>query len=277
MNSPSPLQGLEPSTNCTDMPKQNPKTKNPKRKGTASSKTQALGRPAPINMGYTAPRVHFTTDRPITKGACARYLGVDFAGTISSSSAAALTGSAYTITPASSSLFARLSAIQDVFLRWRLIRLRLHFIGRSASTQPGVGSFASFVLDTTSALINIATAQTIKNAEGCLTLKGWENGFHDVDCESAGVRWYNTDGDSLPSKMGTVGQYVPQTTANGDLSWDVFAEYDCEFAEAIDTSTVSPLMKEKQAENKEEETTASLTEQLIQLRKKLIQRSTTSE
>ena len=228
-----------------------------------------------LNYGYQAPAVHFRSERPISKGACVRYLGVDYAGTISSSSAAALSGSAYALRPSASATFPRLFAIQDVFLRWHLRRLRFHFIGRSAATQPGVGSFASFVTDGTTALINIATPQTIKNAEGCLTLKGWENGVHEVDVDSAGVKWYNTDGDTLPSQMGNLGQTVPQTTANGDLSWDVFVEYDCEFAEAIDTSSVSPLLKEKQVEKDKEETAESLGFQLIKLRKKLAEIQTT--
>lgn len=196
---------------------------------------------APVAKSYEAPRPRFESAIPVTPGASARYVGCDYIGNDSSSNSASSTGGLYAMAAFVAASFPRLSAIADVFLRYRFRRLRYFLIGKSASTQAGTGSWASFVIDATTTSITTNTEAIIKNAEGALVLKGWESGVHEVDVNAAGPKWYNCDGDSTPYNLGTFCHYLPQTTAAGDLSWDVYVEYDVEFAEAVAAATVTPL------------------------------------
>lgn len=210
------------------------------RKNTGLSKQTNV----PVAYAYKAPKPRFESKVPITSGASARYVGCDYVGAINSSSAAVNNGT-NSLAAFTASVFPRLSAIADVFLRYRYRSLKFHLIGRSASTQAGTGAFASFVLDGATSTITVNTEAIIKNAEGALVLKGWESGVHTVDVEAAGPKWYNCDADSVPFTPGALVQYIPQTTANNDLSWDLYVEYDVEFAEAVVGATVTPLFKER--------------------------------
>ncbi len=133
----------------------------------------------------------------------------------------------------------------DLFLRYRWKKLVYHFIGKSASTQAGVGAWASFILDGNSTTITVNTEAIIKNAKNALVLKGWESGRHEVEVSAQGPRWYNNDADSVPFSPGNLAHFLPQTTANSDLSWDVYVEYDVEFCEPVAGATVTPLFREE--------------------------------
>lgn len=224
--------------------------RNPKRNGITK-------RQAPVAEPYIAPQPRFLSKTPQFPGASARYEGCDFAGATSSASAAPVSGALFALRALSSTTFPRLSAVADVFLRYRFRSLKFHFIGKSASTQAGVGAWGSFVIDTTTNTIAVNTESIIKNSEGALVLKGWESGVHEVKVEAAGQKWYNTDSDSLPFTYGDLCVYIPQTTANADLTWDVYVEYDCEFSEAVSGPTVA-LLREKE---RQRQTTSTKTEE----------------
>lgn len=202
---------------------------------------------APVALPYVGPKPSpfFRSKPPVQPGACVRYEGCDFIGAASSSSSAASTGALYSLGAFGAISFPRLSAIADVFLRYHWDSLKFHFIGKSASTQAGTGGFASFILDAATTNITVNTESIIKNAEGALVLKGWESGTHTVNVNAAGPRWYNNDVDAVPFTPGSLCQYIPQTTANADLSWDVYVEYAVEFAEPVAGATVTPLLKER--------------------------------
>lgn len=234
----------------------------------AKRSTLLRSRAAPVAEPYLAPQPHLVSAAPQSRGACARYMGVDFVGQSSSQAAGATTGSMLQMTVTNSTAFPRLSAIADTFLRWKPRRLKYHFIGRSASTQAGVGAWASFVLDASTSTITVNTESIIKNAEGSLTLKGWESGVHVVDVAAMGPEWYNCDGDTVPFTLGNLCTYIPQTTANADLSWDIFVEYDVEFSEPVSGATVTAL-REKNRRLSEVQDIEDMPKQLEKLRKKL--------
>lgn len=200
---------------------------------------------APVALGYQKPQPRFISKPPVLPGACVCYEGCDFVSNVSSSSSAASTGSLSTLAPFNSNAFPRLYGIADLFLRYQFKKLVYHFIGKSASTQAGVGAFCSFVLDGATTTITVNTEAIVKNAEGALVLKGWESGNHVVNVAAAGPRWYNCDVDSVPFSPGNLVYYLPQTTANGDLAWDLYVEYEVEFAEPVAGATVTPLMRER--------------------------------
>lgn len=198
-------------------------------------------------MAYRAPQPGLRSALP-SAGADARYVGCDFIGQDSSLSASTSTGALYSLAAFNATGFPRLSVMADLFLRYRWKKLVYHFIGRSASTQAGVGAWASFILDSTTGTITVNTEAIVKNAKNALVLKGWESGRHEVEVSACGPRWYNNDLDSVPFSPGNVAHFLPQTTANGDLSWDVYVEYDVEFCEPVAGATVTPLFREKRDE-----------------------------
>lgn len=231
---------------------------------------------APVSMAYRAPQPGFRS-LPPSEGADARYHGCDFVGQDSSLSASTSPGALYPLAAFYASAFPRLSVMADLFLRYRWKKLVYHFIGRSASTQAGVGAWASFILDANTNSLTVNTEAIIKNAKNALVLKGWESGRHEVEISACGPRWYNNDVDSVPFTPGNLCHFLPQTTANGDLSWDVYVEYDVEFCEPVAGATVTPLFKEKRdrkickylQEFSGKQKDANLTSEIEELRKKL--------
>ncbi len=247
MNSPSFLQVgtvilyRMPNKSKSKMTSKSSQT--PKKRVGRNGNVNLLMRQAPVSEPYIAPEPGFKSLPPLTKGASVRYVGCDYIGSDSSSSSAASTGSLYGLAALNSTTFPRLSNIADTFLKYRYNRLRFHMIGKSASTQAGTGAWASFVTDAAVTSITVNTEAIIKNAQGALVMKGWESGFHDVLVDIGGQKWYNTDQDTAEFTYGALAHYIPQTTASGDLSWDVYVEYDVEFGEAVSQSTVALLEK----------------------------------
>lgn len=189
---------------------------------------------APVSMATRVPRVHFGSVSP-TRGGSLRIRGCDYYGEINSStlgSVAAL-GS---ISLGSSSPFPRLAEIAKVFLKFRFDKLIVRLVGRTATTQAGNCGLMSLVNDLpASAETDVVNEAIVKNTENCLVLKGWENGEHRVPLEASGYKWYMVDEDDTGSKFsqGSIWRYIPGTAVAGDLSWDVYLEYECEFDEAV--------------------------------------------
>jgi len=200
---------------------------------------------APVAMATSRPQVGMRSSPP-SRDATARFEGVDYIDSIDSSSSNATIGLYQDIRALNATMFPRLSAIADVFLRYRLRKLRFHLIGKSASTQAGVIGFGSVIDDLQGSVVTITTDEQVKNTEGCLVIKGWENGSHEVKVSSGGVKWYTTDTQGIPDGYGAVFISVPQTTAAADLSWDLYVEYDVEFSESLAGSSVSGMMRERE-------------------------------
>ena len=200
---------------------------------------------APVATATARPQVGMRSVPP-SRDATARFEGVDYIDSIDSSSSNATIGLYQDIRALNATMFPRLAAIADVFLRYRLRKLRFHLIGKSASTQAGVIGFGSVIDDLQGAVVTITTDEQVKNTEGCLVIKGWENGSHNVKVSAGGVKWYTTDTQGIPDGYGAVFISVPQTTNAGDLSWDLYVEYDVEFSESLAGSSVSGLMEKRE-------------------------------
>lgn len=227
----------------------------------------------PIGEAYCAPKVHFQAKQP-SKDADARYAGVDFAGTLSSATSVATAIYEY-IYPANATLFPRLNAIAKAFVRYRFKNLRFILHGKSASTQKGLGSFGSLVTDLLGGSIAVGSASVVKNSEGVLTLRGWETGGHEVAVDTTGLKWLINDTDAGAtgegSMLGFTFYSIEATTAAGDLSWDLYVEYDVEFAEAwLPAGINMKPPKEVQADSTSvtsDETIKKLLEEIQRLRK----------
>lgn len=225
------------------MPKKSstPKQQNPPKKRNPS---RLRIKQAPVAESTLTPRPRFRATTP-TQGGCAAYEGVDYVGSLGSLSASVTAGSYTTISPSNTVLFPRLSAIADVFARYTIKKMKLHALGRSASTQAGNLALASLMLDNDGTVILANTEALIKNMQGCLVLRGWESGSHVVDCGALGMKWYNTDVGALHQTIGAVFRYISQTTANNDLSWDLYVEYEVEFDEALAGGSINLSRKIK--------------------------------
>lgn len=207
-------------------------------------------RSAPVSVGYRNPGPRMRAMMP-QHGGCSRFEGVDFVGSLASKVSTPTIGVYKTITmehfSTETALFPRLVAIASAYAKYKLLKLRIHMVGTSASTQAGVGAFSSLIIDSQASGAVLNTDPIIKNLEGCIVLKGWESGFHDVKLSAQGFKWYNVDVDGDaggPYTPGVIVVSIPTTTNAGDLSWDVFIEYDIEFNEAVSQATnADPLSK----------------------------------
>lgn len=247
------------------MPKKSstPKQQNPpKRK---PSRLQKKIKQVPVAESIQTPRPRFRAATP-TQGGCAAYEGVDYVGSLGSLAASVTAGIYQGISPSNLTLFPRLSAIADVFARYTIKKMKLHALGRSASTQAGNLALSSLMLDNDGTVIVANTEALIKNMEGCLVLRGWESGSHVVDCGALGMKWYNTDVGALHQTIGAIYRYISQTTANNDLNWDLYVEYEVEFDEALAGGSINLSRKTKPDTVPDIE---DLGQQLLQLKRKI--------
>lgn len=217
-----------------------PKQKNTKN---VSPKNKSVRSTAPVSVGYQPPEPSFRSIVP--KDGCAAYRGVDYVTALNSATSIVV-GGYRSLMP---SFLPRLAQISSVFRRYKYRKMIWHLIGRSASTQKGVVGFASIVDDTASPDLHVLTESDVKNIQGCLVLKGWESGRHVVDVAAQGVKWYTTDvDDGLAVSPGYTYIYTPATTANGDLSWDLYVEYEVEF----DIAVTADIISAREARKKED-------------------------
>jgi hypothetical protein len=199
---------------------------------------------APVSVGFQPPEPSFRSVTP-SKG-CAAYAGVDFIGQLSSTTSAQAT-SYLTMFCGDATAFPRLSGISKTFRRYYFKKLKYHLMGRSASTQKGNIGFSSMVDDHYAADASVNSETEVKNMQGCLVLKGWEGGTHVVDTGAQGFKWYTCDsGESADYIFNPGFTYfaMPLTAAAGDLSWDVYVEYEIEFDIAI-ASTINAFKRER--------------------------------
>lgn len=247
------------------MPKKSstPKQQNPPKRN--PSRLLKKIKQVPVAESIQTPRPRFRATTP-TQGGCAAYEGVDYVGSLGSLSASVTAGNYQAISPSNATLFPRLSAIADVFARYTIKKMKLHALGRSASTQAGNLALSSLMLDNDGTVIVANTEALIKNMEGCLVLRGWESGSHVVDCGALGLKWYNTDAGAMHQTIGAVFRYISQTTANNDLSWDLYVEYEVEFDEALAGGSINLSRKIKPDAVPDIE---DLGQQLVKLKRKI--------
>jgi len=220
----------------------------------------------PVAASIQTPQPRFRA-KPPTQGGCACYEGIDYVGSLGSSSSATTAGLYANINATNASLFPRLSAIADVFARYKIKKMILHVLGRSASTQAGNLALSSLMLDDSGSIITANTEGLIKNMEGCLVVRGWESGSHVVDTGALGLKWYNTDAGAILQQIGAIYRYIPQTTANNDLNWDLYVEYEVEFDEALAGGSIGSSRRPIKQETVPD--IEDLGQQLIKLKRKI--------
>lgn len=191
-------------------------------------------REAPIAFGSSVPRTSFRTLVP--RMGSASFAGCDYYGSIASATTATVATLSTGISARNGTIFPRLSGLAAAFLKYKFRKLHFILLGQSPSTQKGNIGFMSLVNDLpASAEADVTTDARVKNTEGCLVIKGWESGRHVVKCDAAGLRWYNVDlnDTGAVSYLGSVWYSIPATTAAGDLTWDVYVEYEIDLDEAV--------------------------------------------
>jgi hypothetical protein len=96
-----------------------------------------------------------------------------------------------------------------------------------------------------------------------------------VEVSASGLKWLVSDTNSLAtgvgSMLGDTFYSIEATAAAGDLSWDIYVEYDIEFADAwlpagIDLKS-STLRKETATAVTSDETIRKLLEEIQRLKK----------
>lgn len=183
-------------------------------------------------------------------GADASVAGCDYVGSVASS-AAAVTISAYVLNPGNTTLFPRLSAMADTFMRYRFRKLRAFLVGRASATQSGLVSMASIAYE----LGNPAQPTTqaeVNNIKDVSLIKPWGCGSHDVDLKVLGLQWNSVDGTAGTGDFsGRLWIATPQTAVAGDITWDLWIMYDVDFAITVPT-TIPNLVSAKQASDVKE-------------------------
>lgn len=183
---------------------------------------------------------------PSRRGSDVRVVGRDYSMAVNSATSAAATAQVITM---NSTLFPRLVQQAYLYQNYRFNRLSFLFVGRSASTQKGnigVGSIIS-LRDTGSYTVD--TEAAVKNLENAVVIQGFLTGSHEVPIGESALNWYpvydasGTAGDSL-QRIGTLFWWITATTAAGDLSWDLYVDYDIEFSGRC-LNTTNALAMEK--------------------------------
>ncbi len=195
---------------------------------------------APLAIDMSRPVIGQSFKSPSRKGSEGRVTGVDFVGTVDSTTSYAIT--TYTINARNSTLFPRLSAIAGVWRRYVPTKVKFHLFAISAATQRGYVSMSSLVTDDLSTLATPSTESQILNQENVAVGRPWSYCCHTVNLAGMGLRWYSTDTTGGTTEFGEyVGRAflgIPGTTAAADIQVQVYVEYDMEFCQRIASSLV---------------------------------------
>lgn len=166
----------------------------------------------------------------------ASFHGCDYFGQIASATSGTVASLSTGIAARNATMFPRLASIAANFLKYSFRKISFILLGQSPSTQKGNIGFMSLVNDLpSSAETDVTSDARVKNTEGCLVIKGWENGRHDVKVSASGLKWYNVDvNDSgAVAYLGSVWYTIPATTVAGDLIWDLYVEYEVDLDESV--------------------------------------------
>jgi hypothetical protein len=212
-----------------------PKQKPPKRQRVAKSYPNGALGAAPVAYAAVRPDVRMLSMAPTRRGSEVRFIGCDYLGSVTTSATTG-TDNVYEMDPGVSASFPRLSSIATVFGKYAFNRLRVYVVGKAASTLPGDMTSVP-VYDGASGGGSLTESQ-VKNRNGQVTSKFWENHVMDFDCSRATVPWFTiTQLSSTASDTTTFGWYHLFLETTGSAAGavavaDVFIEYDIEFTEA---------------------------------------------
>lgn len=195
---------------------------------------------APLAIDMSRPVISQKFKSPSRNGSEGRVTGVDFVGTVDSTTSYAIT--TYTINARNSALFPRLSAIAGVWRRYVPTKVKFHLFAISAATQRGYVSMSSLVTDDLSTLATPTTEAQILNQENVAVGRPWSYCCHTVNLAGMGLKWYSTDTTTGTSEFGEyIGRAflgIPGTTAAADIQVQVYVEYDMEFCQRIASNLV---------------------------------------
>lgn len=233
MNSPSPITGLEPPIYCITMPKTAKKNSLSSNRS-APYATRSKKTTGAVPVAELAPKELRVQQRNLlpSKGAELRVAGCDFCTSLSS--ATSVTIASQVIRLLNSTLFPRLQYQGYAFTRYRFLKLSFSLVGRSASTQKGNAALAAVITDGMGGTVNVATEADVKNLDAVVVARGWQTSTHRVPVEESGLKWLATDTDAgtdlIGSSLGTLFYFISATASAADLVYDLFVEYDAEFA-----------------------------------------------
>jgi hypothetical protein len=186
-----------------------------------------------VSYGYQRPQVMFRSDKPTRKGATARFVGCDYYGVVSTATSAGFTN--IPIWPTNSTTFPRLSAISSAFELYFLTKCKVWLVGVAASTQAGTAT-AVYVYNTDSLSPTFSLAQ-LRNEERNITLKFWENGVTEMDTGRSTRPWYILENATIYTDAYQAMLVIGcDATTSAVAAFDVFIEYDCEFAQGQSTT-----------------------------------------
>lgn len=196
---------------------------------------------APVALDMSRPIVSQRFMKPSHKGSEGRVTGVDFVGTVDSVAATYLI-TTYNINARNVTLFPRLSAIASVWRRYYPRKLKFHLFGINAATQRGYVAMSSLVTDDLATLTTPTTEAQILNQENIAVGRPWSYTCHTVNLGGLGLLWYSSDSTQSNTEFGEfIGRAflgIPGTSANADISVQVYVEYDFEFCQRITASLV---------------------------------------
>jgi len=194
------------------------------------------------------PNTYIRSRTPTRPGASARFEGCDFVGAVQATTVA--TDNVYEIEAQSSTTFPRLSAIAAVYELYRFNSFKATLIGIAPSTLGGAMT-GVFVYDAGAS--TIMTSTQVRNEEGQVTRKFWENVEIHGNAQRATRPWFN---------IATQDNFVDYIQAQFHLFTDLisaatnvvelFMSYDVEFAQgqasgAPELGRLAPFLRKKGA------------------------------
>lgn len=222
------------------------KSKNARKRASKAKKaTQNPLMNAPLSRASRRPTVYLRSAVPTLKGASARFVGCDYIGAVSTpASGPGVTP--YNISASNSTTFPRLSAIAAIFEEFKFRKCNFVACGKSAATQ--AGDYTQCVNYQTSGGTSLTSLSQLRNEEGQVTSKFWEDQTVRLD-EGRAVRpWFVTTQISTDDGDGYQGVYYLGLDAVGSAIpvVDLFVEYDCEFAQgqASGAPELTPALRE---------------------------------
>ncbi len=167
-----------------------------------------------------------------------RFRGRDWYGNLTSTTADVVASLGILNPLRNATLFERLSKPAADFSLFRFRKLVFHFTGLSASTTRGSLAFTAFVNEGFGGGPSIVNEASVKNSGNALILRGDRKGSYPVRCTSQWLALDTNIGASLiGASHGTLYHFIDGTPAAGDLTWDVWIEYDVEFRGPIRPGT----------------------------------------
>lgn len=166
------------------------------------------------------------------------FAGRDWYGTLASATTDTVASLGIINPQRNSTLFERLSKVSVDFAMFRFRKLVFHIVGMSPSTSKGSLAFTAFVNDGLGGGAAISNEASVKNTGNALIMRGDKSGKYSVRCNSMWLALdTNIGANTVGNSLGTLYHFIDGTPGAGDLSFDVWIDYVCEFRDPIRPGT----------------------------------------